>query len=106
VYKCLAAGADDLDAGCRKELGRAIHMAFFIWIPGGILTTQCDVDIAEVCLKARPNMLHQPGAVGTCLADTVSLGCFGGGCLRAVWEGRKGCCLVCVFSIQLPTPNR
>lgn len=72
VYKCLVAAAGDLDAGCRRELGRALHMAFFIWIPGSVLTQPCDADIARVCLAQRPNMLHQPGQVGACVAGAVS----------------------------------
>jgi Golgi apparatus protein 1 len=72
VHKCLVANFDDLNPGCRKELGRAVHMAFFIYAPGSILTAPCDVDVQEVCLRARPNMLRQPGAVGECLADAVS----------------------------------
>jgi Golgi apparatus protein 1 len=71
VYKCLVAHADEVDASCRRELGRALHMAFFVWIPGSILTSPCDVDIAQVCLKERPNMLHQTGQIAQCLADGV-----------------------------------
>lgn len=72
VYKCLVHHHDDLDPGCKKELGRAVHMAFFIWAPGAILTKECDSDINDVCLKSRPNMDRIPGAVGSCLADVVS----------------------------------
>ncbi|KAI8465216.1 MAG: hypothetical protein J3K34DRAFT_379960 [Monoraphidium minutum] len=71
VYKCLVAHAADLDPGCKRELGRALHMAFFIWIPGSILTQPCDVDVGEVCLKVRPNMLHSPGEVGECMAQAL-----------------------------------
>ena len=74
VYKCLLHNTEDLDPGCKKELGRAVHMAFFIWTPGGILTSPCDVDAAEVCLKQRPNMDRTPGGVGKCLAEVVSKG--------------------------------
>lgn len=70
--RCLIHNHDDLDPGCKKELGRAVHMAFFIWSPGAILTHPCDEDVAKVCLKARPNMDAVPGAVGSCLADIVS----------------------------------
>lgn len=59
-------------AGCKKELGRAVHMAFFIWSQGAILTSPCDQDVAALCLKQRPNMDAVPGAVGSCLADIVS----------------------------------
>lgn len=72
VYRCLVHNYDDLDPGCKKEIGRAVHMAFFIWAPGAILTKDCDADVTEVCLKDRPNMDRIPGAVGACLADVVS----------------------------------
>lgn len=72
VYRCLLANAEDLDPGCRKELGRAVHMAFFIWTPAALLTAPCDADVQALCLRARPNMDATPGAVGTCLAETVS----------------------------------
>ncbi|GBF91163.1 2-C-methyl-D-erythritol 2,4-cyclodiphosphate synthase [Raphidocelis subcapitata] len=71
VYKCLVSHADDLEGECRKELGRAVHMALFVWIPGSILTQPCDVDVADLCLASRPNMLHQPGEVAECLADAL-----------------------------------
>ncbi|GBF99737.1 hypothetical protein Rsub_12450 [Raphidocelis subcapitata] len=71
VYRCLIAQAETLQPGCRKELGRAVHMALFVWIPGSIITQPCDVDIASMCLKDRPNMLHDTGTVAKCLADTV-----------------------------------
>ena len=38
VYKCLIREYDQLSAGCQKELGRAVHMAFFAWQPDGIIT--------------------------------------------------------------------
>lgn len=47
-------------------------MAFFIWAPNGILTKDCDKDVADYCLAARPNMASRPGAVGSCLANIVS----------------------------------
>eukprot|EP00878_Enallax_costatus_P020866 GHUV01022075.1.p1 GENE.GHUV01022075.1~~GHUV01022075.1.p1 ORF type:complete len:715 (+),score=210.45 GHUV01022075.1:1362-3506(+) len=71
VYRCLVHNHDDLDPGCKKELGRAVHMAFFIWSPGAILTRECDADITQVCLKNRPSMDRIPGAVGSCLADVL-----------------------------------
>jgi len=40
---------EDLDSKCQKELGRAYHMAFFVWQPQAILTSDCDQDI-KVCL--------------------------------------------------------
>jgi Golgi apparatus protein 1 len=82
VYRCLVHNYDDLDPNCKKELGRAVHMAFFIWSPNSIMTRECDADVQRVCLKDRPNMDRIPGQVGTCLADVVSafvvLGCRGG----------------------------
>jgi hypothetical protein len=72
--RCLIHNHDDLDPGCKKELGRAVHMAFFIWSAGATLTAPCDDDVAALCLKARPNMDAVPGAVGSCLADIVSVG--------------------------------
>jgi Golgi apparatus protein 1 len=81
VYKCLIKNAESVAPECHKELGRAVHMALFVWIPGSILTSPCDVDIADSCLKARPNMLHQTGEVAECLAGVVRArgGCGGGG---------------------------
>lgn len=34
VYKCLVRKAADITPGCAKELGRAVHMAFYVWQPG------------------------------------------------------------------------
>lgn len=73
VYQCLIHNHDDLDPGCKKELGRAVHMAFFIWSPDSLLTRPCDGDVKALCLNERPNMDMMPGAVGSCLADIVSL---------------------------------
>lgn len=85
VYRCLVHNYEDLNPGCKKELGRAVHMAFFIWAPGAIMTKDCDADVQNVCLKDRPNMDRMPGAVGSCLADVVSSE--GGGCVTVL----KGC---------------
>eukprot|EP00775_Hariotina_reticulata_P012795 gene12795-12923_t len=71
VYHCLVRNYYDLDPGCEKELGRAVHMAFFIYSPNAILTHPCDTDIQEVCLRQRPNMYTEPGAIGTCLAEAL-----------------------------------
>ncbi len=71
VYKCLASHYTDLDVGCQKELGRAVHMAFFVWQEDAILTSDCDDDVRQLCLSERPNMAHTPGAVGQCLAQKV-----------------------------------
>ncbi|KAL6765625.1 hypothetical protein V8C86DRAFT_2455787 [Haematococcus lacustris] len=77
VYLCLAHAYSDLDEGCQKELGRALHMAFYIWQPRATLTAACDADVQQHCLADRPNMARTPGAVGTCLAmllDTMNSG--------------------------------
>ncbi|GIL70396.1 hypothetical protein Vretimale_3583 [Volvox reticuliferus] len=71
VYKCLANHYMDLDDGCQKELGRAVHMAFFVWTEGAILTSDCDEDVKKLCLSVRPNMANTPGAVGQCLAGQL-----------------------------------
>lgn len=71
-----------------------MHMAFFIWSPGSILTHPCDEDVAKQCLKARPNMDAVPGAVGSCLADIVSAwrAVSGAGRLcRRVWAMPAAC---------------
>lgn len=74
VYKCMIKNFDSLSGGCQKEMGRAVHMAFFVWQPGAIITQECDDDINKLCLADRPNMASRPGAVGTCLATVVSSG--------------------------------
>lgn len=74
VYKCLASHYADLDVGCQKELGRAVHMAFFVWQEDAILTSDCDDDVRQLCLSERPNMAHTPGAVGQCLAQKNEAG--------------------------------
>jgi hypothetical protein len=57
---------------CVQELGRALHMALYVWEPDGILTNACDNDIQSLCLEDRPNMARTPGAVNTCLKEIVS----------------------------------
>jgi hypothetical protein len=47
-------------------------MAFFTWQPDALLTKDCDRDISQFCLAARPNMANRPGEVGECLAGIVS----------------------------------
>mmetsp|Transcript_34914 Transcript_34914/g.77608 ORF Transcript_34914/g.77608 Transcript_34914/m.77608 type:complete len:994 (-) Transcript_34914:752-3733(-) len=71
VYKCMVSKFGDLSSGCQKELGRAVHMAFFVWQPGAVLTADCDDDINRFCLSVRPNMAQRPGAVGSCLASIL-----------------------------------
>lgn len=56
-----------------QELGRALHMAFFVWQPDAILTSPCDNDIQSLCLVDRPNMAKTPGAVGACLTEIVGV---------------------------------
>ncbi len=72
VYRCLVRNHQDVQPGCRRELGRAVHMAFFVWTPESVLTRDCDDDVRALCLKGRPNMDRMPGAIGTCLRDVVS----------------------------------
>lgn len=52
-----------------------MHMAFFAYQPGAVLTGECDADVKRMCLKHKPNMAKQPGMVGTCLAHIVSTAC-------------------------------
>lgn len=103
VYKCLVHNYEDLDPGCKKELGRAVHMAFFVWSERSVLTHPCDGDVAEFCLKNRPNMDRTPGGVGTCLAEIVSTleGCVWwmwawANCLVAAVRGVIGGVHVCI----------
>ncbi|KAG2452551.1 hypothetical protein HYH02_002788 [Chlamydomonas schloesseri] len=71
VYKCMIKNFEMLSEGCAKEVGRAVHMAFFVWQPGAIITFDCDDDINRLCLSERPNMASRAGAVGTCLATLL-----------------------------------
>jgi len=71
VYKCLVRHYEDLDSKCQKEIGRAYHMAFFVWQPQAILTSDCDKDVQDHCLSVRPSMAATPGAVGTCVANIL-----------------------------------
>lgn len=83
VKKCLVSKAEQLDEECRRELGRSLHMAFFVWYPGGIMTAPCDADIQKQCLSQSKGLESTPGAVGSCLQEIVSWGrggaCFAGG---------------------------
>lgn len=76
----------ELSEGCQRELGRSIHMSFFVWQPKGTVTAPCDTDIQELCLSKNQGMEVTPGAVAVCLSEIVSgcwvwfgLGCTGGG---------------------------
>lgn len=71
VYKCLLNKYEELTSSCQRELGRAVHMAFYIWQTGATLTSPCDDDIQRICLSSRPNMAQRPGAVAACLAGIV-----------------------------------
>ncbi|KAG1656262.1 hypothetical protein FOA52_011910 [Chlamydomonas sp. UWO 241] len=71
VYACMIKGYDGLSSGCQKELGRAVHMAFFAWAPGATLTAPCDADIDRLCLTGRANIAKRPGAIGSCLATVL-----------------------------------
>ncbi|GFR44890.1 hypothetical protein Agub_g6234 [Astrephomene gubernaculifera] len=71
VYQCMVKNFESLSNGCQKEVGRAVHMAFFVWAPAAIITHLCDDDINRLCLADRPNMASRPGAVGTCLATLL-----------------------------------
>ncbi len=75
VYACLLRNIDDLDPGCRKEMGRAYHMALYIWAPGAILTTACDDDVARCAVQrgARAGLWLRGG--GGLLAAPVGRCC-------------------------------
>eukprot|EP00983_Pelagomonas_calceolata_P119192 1160578-Pelagomonas_calceolata.AAC.3 len=69
VYKCLVRHYEDLDSKCQKEIGRAYHMAFFVWQPQAILTSDCDKDVqvsmgcAGVCLEVGVFAALAPGVL-------------------------------------------
>ncbi len=73
VFKCMIANYTSLSEGCQRELGRSVHMAFFIWAANGIITAPCDSDVNNFCLDKGKNiqLAKQPGAVGTCLAQIL-----------------------------------
>lgn len=72
MKRCLTQQADALSAGCSRELGRSLHMAFFTWQPKGLLTSPCDDDIQRLCLSRVQEMEVMPGAVKLCLSEIVS----------------------------------
>jgi Golgi apparatus protein 1 len=72
VYQCLISNSEDLDPGCKKELGRAVHMAMFIWTSNQLLTSVCDDEVQNVCVAKRPSLPQTTGAVLNCLSDAVS----------------------------------
>jgi hypothetical protein len=73
VKKCMVEQADRLSNSCRRELGRSMFMAFFVWQPQGVLTEPCDADIARLCLPGVQGSEVMPGAVVACLTDIVSM---------------------------------
>lgn len=111
MYKCLIKSYGSISAGCQKELGRAVHMAFFVWQPGSILTNDCDEDIEQLCLEDRPNMALRPGAVGSCLASLVRLWGLGsavscGGLLLWLRSGEWGWLALRWLLLMRPSPKR
>jgi hypothetical protein len=85
VKQCLIAQADELSTGCRRELGRSLYMAFFIWQPQGMLTAPCDADVQRLCLSRVKEMAVMPGAVEVCISEIVS-------CTRSVafvWQAAR-----------------
>jgi hypothetical protein len=72
VNKCMVSKADELSTGCRRELGRSLHMALFVWQPQGLLTAACDADVGRLCLSRVKEMASMPGAVLLCLSEVVS----------------------------------
>lgn len=78
VKQCMVAVSDDLSPGCRRELGRSLHMALFVWQPQGLLTAPCDADIHRLCLSRVKEMAAMPGAVLLCLSEVVSYTCWPG----------------------------
>lgn len=73
VKKCMVDQADSLSDGCRRELGRSLYMAFFVWQPQGLLTAPCDADVQRLCLSRVKDMDAMPGAVEVCLSEIVSV---------------------------------
>lgn len=78
VKQCMVAASDDLSPGCRRELGRSLHMALFVWQPQGLLTAACDADVERLCLSRAKEMAAMPGAVLLCLSEVVSDACWPG----------------------------
>ncbi len=88
VKKCMIANYPELTTGCQHELGRSIHMSFFVWQPKGVVTAPCDADIQRFCLSKTQGMEVTPGAVAVCLSEMVSVALPSG---TALWyEGSAG----------------
>jgi hypothetical protein len=62
----------ELSEDCQQELGRSMHMAFFVWQPQALLTAPCDADIQRLCLSKSKGMEVTPGAVAVCISEIVS----------------------------------
>jgi hypothetical protein len=62
----------ELSEDCQRELGRSMHMAFFVWQPRALLTAPCDADIQQFCLSKSKGMEIMPGAVAVCISEIVS----------------------------------
>lgn len=77
VKKCMISHRTELLPGCQQELGRSLHMSFFVWQPKGIMTEPCDADVQKLCLSQAPDVKVAPGAVSNCLADVVSVAACG-----------------------------
>jgi Golgi apparatus protein 1 len=69
----------ELSDDCQRELGRSMHMAFFVWQPQALLTAPCDADIQQLCLSKSKGMEIMPGAVAACISEIVS-GALSAGC--------------------------
>lgn len=72
VKKCMIANHAELSEDCQRELGRSMHMAFFVWQPQALLTAACDDDIQKLCLSKSKGMEVTPGAVAVCISEIVS----------------------------------
>lgn len=98
VKKCLIASADDLSPSCKKELGRSMYMAFFVWQPQGLLTAPCDDDIQMFCLSRLQEVT--PGAVQVCLSEIVSV------CWTHMHpNGKEDACCVMLWLAALPSAS-
>ncbi|WIA10933.1 hypothetical protein OEZ85_011098 [Tetradesmus obliquus] len=71
VKKCMIANHAELSEDCQRELGRSMHMAFFVWQPQALLTAACDDDIQKLCLSKSKGMEVTPGAVAVCISEIV-----------------------------------
>lgn len=72
VKKCMISKHTELSGSCQQELGRSLHMSFFVWQPEGVVTEPCDADIQKLCLSGDAGPEVTPGAVSVCLSEIVS----------------------------------